>query len=131
MNKKRNGGCGCLFLIIIIGIFIGFIINTDPETNIQKTQSVSIPSNSEWDGSVRQVKTWLKDNLKDPKSIEYIDWSPVSKWAQGYKVRCKYRSKNSFGGYVINNHLFYIQYNENGWWEVCTVRDMNNELKIL
>jgi len=63
--------------------------------------------NNGWDGSVRQVKDWLKDNLKDPGSFDAIEWSPVRKTDNGgYVVRCKYRAKNSFGGYDIYNQIF-------------------------
>jgi len=64
--------------------------------------------NSEWDNSVRQVKDYLKKNLKDPKSYESIEWSEVRKEKDYFIVRHKYRAKNSFGGYVIENQIFYI-----------------------
>ena len=68
--------------------------------------------NSEWDGSVYPVKLYLNKNLKDPDSYEGIEWSPVQKTSDGYMVRHKYRSKNSFGGYVVENKIFYL--NEKG-----------------
>jgi len=69
---------------------------------------IATVQNSSWDGSVYQVKMYLKDNLKDPKSVEYIEWSDVIKEGKYYIVRCKYRARNSFGGYTIENKLFYI-----------------------
>lgn len=68
--------------------------------------------NSEWDGSVYPVVLYLKKNLKDPDSYEAIEWSKVQKTDDGYIVRHKYRAKNSFGGYVIQNNIFYL--NEKG-----------------
>ena len=62
--------------------------------------------NSPWDGSVYQVKKYLKQSLKDPNSYESIDWSEVQKNGDCYIVRHKYRAKNSFGGYVIENTIF-------------------------
>lgn len=62
---------------------------------------------SPWDGSVYQVKDWLKENLKDPKSIEYIKWTPLIHMDDGtYTIGVKYRAKNSFGGYVIEERIF-------------------------
>jgi hypothetical protein len=50
-----------------------------------------------------------QDNLKDPDSFEAINWSPVqTNFDGGYYVRCKYRAKNSFGGYDIANQIFYM-----------------------
>lgn len=63
-------------------------------------------TNSGWDGSVLGVKHYLKRTLKDPDSFEAIEWSAVLKLCDGYAVRLKYRAKNSFGGYVIDNSVF-------------------------
>lgn len=62
--------------------------------------------NSPWDGSVYQVKGWLKDNSNDPKSLEYIEWSPVIKTDTGFLVRCKYRGRNGFGALILAEQLF-------------------------
>lgn len=69
--------------------------------------------NSAWDGSVHQVERYLKTVLRDPSSLEYVEWSPVVDIDQGefkghYLVRCKYRAKNAFGGYVLNNDAFVL-----------------------
>lgn len=77
--------------------------------------------NSPLDGSVSQVKKYLKENLKNPKSFDAIEWSEVNKLPNGnYTVRCKYRAENSFGGLVISNQVFTI--NPNG--EVIDVIDL-------
>lgn len=76
------------------------------ETVRKVEKSEEIVKNSAWDGSVRQVDTWIKKNLKDPGSVEYIEWSKVvKKEGGGYLVRVKYRDKNSFGGYVIEEKV--------------------------
>jgi len=71
------------------------------------------PENSLWDGSVYEVKTFLENHLKDPDSVEYIDWyKPSLKEHNGdeyWGVKVKYRAKNSFGGYVVNTQLFLIK----------------------
>lgn len=64
--------------------------------------------NSSWDGSVSQVKDYLSQNLKDPESYEGLDWSPVQKVGENYRVRHKYRAKNSYGGYMLENQVFTI-----------------------
>jgi hypothetical protein len=67
---------------------------------------VAAVQNSAWDGSVYQVEDYLEDHLKDPDSVQYIEWSAVVKIGSGYVVRCKYRAKNSFGGYVLAHQYF-------------------------
>lgn len=71
-----------------------------------KLEAGEKPIQSSFDNSVNEVKRYLNANLKDPKSTEYIAWSPVTlvdvKGIYFWEVSVKYRSKNSFGGYVID-----------------------------
>jgi hypothetical protein len=78
--------------------------------NIDDYDVNSTVKNNPLDGSVHQVERYLKEEyLKDPKSYESIEWSEVQKNADGtYHVRHKYRAKNSFGGYVLENKIFHI-----------------------
>lgn len=77
--------------------------------------------NSEWDGSVKQVKDFLKNGyLRDPDSYESIEWSEVKEKDDGYYVRHKYRGKNGFGGYVVANQLFHLDFSGN----VVEVKDL-------
>lgn len=66
--------------------------------------------NSSLNGSVSQVEKYLKKNLKDPDSYESIEWGKVVETDNGYMVRHKYRAKNSFGGYAIDNNVFYLDF---------------------
>src|SRR6056297_1560874 len=74
------------------------------------------PENSEWDAAVKPVTDYLKTHLKDPDSVEYIEWSPVHlchvEGQPYWRVRTKYRAKNSFGGYVIEEKLFYMAHKQ-------------------
>ena len=68
--------------------------------------------NSAWDGSVWQAKKYIKSQLKDPDSYESIEWSNVVKNDNGYCVRHKFRAKNSFGAYTVEEYIIYL--NEKG-----------------
>jgi hypothetical protein len=53
------------------------------------------------------AKQWLRTSLKDPESVQYIQWSTVSKTENGlYSMRLEYRAKNSFNAYVVENVTF-------------------------
>ena len=81
----------------------------DERWRIKRQDKKALVVNSGWDGSVYQVKSYLKSNLKDPGSYDGIEWSKVLQRSEnGYMVRHKYRAKNSFGGYVIENKIFYL-----------------------
>lgn len=114
-----------VFLLVGWGILYGPSKDTTPA----RSQSSSVSSsssapkevvyNSAWDGSVRQVEQYLDRNLKDPDSFEAIEWSKVIGNGDGFAVRCKYRAKNSLGGYVIEEQIFVM--NKRG--DVISVSD--------
>lgn len=126
--RERMISIGCLSIFIlllftllfgnmVIGWFTGYHVSfwdawigsDKPKVTVAETVT-----NSPLDGGVRQVKNYLKANLKDPNSLKVISWSPVAKRGDGgYQVRCKYRAKNSFGGYVISNQVFVMDSNGN------------------
>ena len=81
--------------------------NSLKQDDIQKKQIGKI-TNSPFDGSVHQVKKYLKTSLKDPDSYESISWGKLQKNSNGYSVYHKYRAKNSFGGFVVEEHIFNI-----------------------
>lgn len=87
-------------VILLVWAFGGFETSDGPKVR-----------NSTLDASVHQVETFLKKNLNDPKSYESIEWSALNEtknsWYK-YWVRHKYRAKNGFGGYVIENQIFYL-----------------------
>lgn len=75
---------------------------------VERKENGTKIENSSWDGSVPQIKKYLKKNLKDPDSYESIEWGKVIETNKGYTVRHKYRAKNSFGGYGVENQIFYL-----------------------
>lgn len=97
------------FLVAII-FFVIWIANSGSCSGgcSSSPYSGNVVKNSSWDGSVYQVKKWLRKNLKDPGSLEFIEWGTVIESASGYSVRVKYRAKNSYGGYVIEEKMFYL-----------------------
>jgi len=107
INTKPTGNKGCLIAILAVVLFavVGSLF-TSPD------ESQEVVSNSSFDASVSEVEEYLKDNLKDPGSYDPIEWSEVHKSSgelgYQYYVRHKYRSKNSFGGYVIANQIFFL-----------------------
>jgi len=81
--------------------------------DMAKKQKGPMPLQSAWDSSVPCVEHYLKDNLKDPDSYQGIEWSKIIDMGTHWAVRHKYRAKNSFGGYVIENYVYRLM-NPNG-----------------
>ena len=77
-----------------------------------RVAATPVVSNSAWNGSVLQVEQYLKRHLKDPSSLEVIEWgNVVSGPGNDFMVRVKYRAKNSFGGYAIEQKVFRLDAN--------------------
>ncbi len=76
--------------------------------------------NNKWNGGVKQVEVYLERTLRDPDSYESIEWSEVKRKDDGFYVRHKYRAKNGFGGYVVTNQLFHLDFSGN----VVDVKDL-------
>ena len=110
--KQGVGTCGCLAAIVILPFLIIVVATISGGggsggSSSSTSSGDALVKNSSWDGSVFHVKQYLKRTLKDPDSYEGIDWSEVQKTDDGnFLVRHKYRAKNSYGGFVIENQIF-------------------------
>jgi hypothetical protein len=119
-----------LFVIVCYLVWVAVLIKmsqTGPriDSGARIAYSRDAPAlleNSAWDGSVRQVKDWLYENANDADSLEFVEWGPVVKLTGdfGYAVRCKYRAKNVFGGYVLKHQMFRFDVHGN----FISVRDL-------
>ncbi len=69
------------------------------------------PSKSGLDGSIECVKEYLKTVAYDSASLSYDQWSDVYySENDGWLVKCEFRGKNPFGGYVKHVKWFVIQH---------------------
>jgi hypothetical protein len=62
-------------------------------------------------GSTPHAKatSYLMDHLKDPSSLEIIGWSDETKNSDGsISFSCRYRAKNGFGGFSVEEQSFTI-----------------------
>lgn len=118
------------FIKILLGVivFIPLLIVSTCVYNIA-TYTPSEPEPykvraSAFDGSVHHVERFLKNNLKDPKSYEGIEWGNLVEQdmpGYSYTIWHQYRAKNSFGGYVVSKQMFYLD----SLGSVVNVEDVN------
>lgn len=118
LTKPVNGVVGLLAMIFVVTLLIVTSIDTKPkQVEIEKPKTPREKVfNSPWDGSVQQINDWFKYNLKDPDSLQVISWGEVTKpkdTEYKYSVHVHYRSKNGFGGYVIDRAFFLFDANGN------------------
>ncbi|CAN5354836.1 hypothetical protein BH10ACI2_BH10ACI2_00250 [soil metagenome] len=82
-------------------------INTEQATLGEK------PAKSNVDGSIVEVKDYLRANLNDYSSAEFVAWSPVTfvriKGQPFWTVKVKLRAKNAFAAYLLRNTSYFIQ----------------------
>lgn len=103
-QKDQNGKV--IFSVILIVAVIIFCIcslcSSPDESNTPLTDKYETTV-------VVGVKNYLRNTLRDPDSYQDIEWSQIGENAAGsLYVRHKYRAKNGFGGYVVENKIFYL-----------------------
>lgn len=103
-----------ILAIVLFGIFFTLI-----SSNSEKKKEKYKPIINNWNNLSYVVSDFLKENLKDPSSLEIIEASKVyekdsdpDSENKKYYQKTTYRAKNSFGGYVIETKTFIIQNNK-------------------
>lgn len=67
------------------------------------------PVPSAWDGLTPEVRAYFDESLKDPDSLQIAETYEVMTFGEtGWMQRVKYRAKNSFGGYELEDQVFVI-----------------------
>lgn len=99
-NKLTSKG---RIVVIVIGIILGLCMMDIGDSTVKNPQNVPTKSPG-------NIVVYLKRHyLKDPDSYEGIDWGPSGKYDDTtYYMWHKYRAKNSFGGYVIEEKMFLL-----------------------
>jgi hypothetical protein len=81
----------------------------DPDTKIIGIK----PHQSSLNGEVLAVTRYLRENLNDYDSSEFVEWSPVTKVdidnQKYWGVRLKLRAKNAFGAYILRDTYYFIR----------------------
>lgn len=76
----------------------------------EETKLGSKPVPSWWDGITPEANEYLRATLKDYDSLKLVECSQVAPWgADAWCQRVKYRAKNSFGAYVLEENVFVIK----------------------
>ena len=114
-NKGKNSWISAALVIILFVVIVAKCSSDEPskpapaaapKTAEQIETEVIERQFSQWDGSHRNLYRYLKENLKDPDSLEHIETGYKRNFGKDGKlntitVTTKYRAKNSFGGYVV------------------------------
>lgn len=116
--KQRIIAIGALLALAAIGSLIPQPPEPEPTPKTQASTEEPEPEpekeavfNSELDGSVQQVRDYLKSHLNDRDSYEEVEWGNVIKVStpkHEYLVRHKYRAANGFGAKILKNQTFYL-----------------------
>lgn len=98
---------GLLATIFVTITLANNLFSSDKTNEVKSARELVY--NSSFDSSVSQVKDWMQQNMHDPSSLEFVEWSEVRKTAQGnFYVRCKYRANNSQGVKLLKNDVFFL-----------------------
>ncbi len=106
--QKQKTGCGTLVLAMTgVLLLIGWLGGASKE---QKSPSETLAEETEnkrkgfhclsgWDGSQRELYDSVKNNLRDPSSMEHVETRVAPVDAEGlHSLTMQFRAKNGFGG---------------------------------
>lgn len=108
-----------IVLVVGLGSFVAWLA-LNPSIGDSKVHQ------SRWDGSVKQVVDYIKENAHDAKSYEPVQWDTLYIDESGigkYTIRHKFRIKNGFGAIRLTSIKFYLDANGN------VVRTEEDEIK--
>ncbi len=120
-DREKNKNWINILAVILVAVIMVKCYSDEPskthsdETTKPKTEKTAEQLETEvierqfspWDGSHRNLYRYLKENVKDPDSLEHIEtrykknFDKNEKFNNTLSVTTKYRAKNSFGGYVV------------------------------
>jgi len=132
-KEKSKEGLQWKILLILVGIVLVFSFvprhGKDPsKSNDRKIENYVNRKGPSQTEAMAGVRVYLKRYyLKDPDSYQGISWEAFGIYNQEnntYFALHKYRAKNSFGGYVVEEKLFVLDSNGN----VIKVVDDVNEI---
>lgn len=93
---------GCFIAAAIIVLLCEICSGPERKNNTPETNKYSIEV-------IVGVKDYLRHTLKDPDSYQEIEWSQIGTNSDGQLyVRHQYRAKNSLGGYVVEDKIFFL-----------------------
>ena len=112
-------------LFVLAVIFVAFSatangISTKKTQSAKQTTEICVGfdnlSGASADDARYYAERWLKPQLKDPKSYQRIEWK-AERARDDYNswiVYIKFRAKNSFGAYVVQECLCVVTYGYGG-----------------
>ena len=108
-NKKQ-------WLGIAVLVLFAMVLNKEDKEPEKVAETVAVQQYAivnQWDGSVTEVKNYLRNNLNDWDSYESMEWSKVAPADGGgsFLVRHKYRAANGFGAKIIQHQVFQVSAN--------------------
>ncbi|MEM7391640.1 MAG: hypothetical protein AAF492_04760 [Verrucomicrobiota bacterium] len=62
-------------------------------------------------GAVLQVREYIKDNVLNAETVEYLEWGKVKKHGDGWQVTCVYRVYNETLGPTVESKYFFMDKN--------------------
>ena len=108
MADKKNGVDKSIFIIAVLSIVgIGWAFYTG-QSAAPPLPSTTMPVvfNTSYDGSVWQIRDWLKKHAKNPASLKVLHWGKVVDAGSGFTVHVRFTARNAAGADVVSDKLF-------------------------
>ena len=121
-NKKKNNH-GCFWIaVVVFGVL--FAVTQIGRCTNSSTEDFNDNSTYHRIAAKNFFVDHLKDNLKDAKSYEEVDYTSSFDSSKGcYEVKVKYRATNSFGAKVLEEASGDVYFKDGG----VSIRNVRTE----
>ena len=105
---------GYVLIVVVVVVMVSITSAISDQATQRPPDAVrgAYPEPSSWDGVTKPARSWFNTNLNDPKSMKVIDVTEVIKLEDSWGQRVRFRAKNAFGAYVINEYFFQIRHGQ-------------------
>ena len=99
-----------VFVLAAMGIAsLAWVIYLEPfAAHPLPQQSMPVVFNASYDGSVWQIRDWLRKHAYDASSLTVLHWGKVVDVKGGFTVHVKFKARNKAGTYVVSDEVFQL-----------------------
>jgi hypothetical protein len=108
MAKGKKGIDKSIFVVVfmaVVGLVWAFYTGQSAAPPLPAT-TMPVVFNAPYDGSVWQIRDWLKKHAKNPASLKVLHWGKVESLDDGFLVHVKFEAKNAAGAEVPGDKVF-------------------------
>jgi len=107
-DQKRKISISAILVLAVMAIAsVAWVVYLEPYAAPPlPQQGMPVVFNTTYDGSVWQIKDWLKSHVLDYSTLQVLHWGKVTDVKGGFTVHVTFKARNKAGKYVTSDVVF-------------------------